>query len=119
MAASVHHDDAICVFVVDDGVRILSHLDVGLGRERLQIENCYGSGAAVGTESESFVGNERHAMCAVGGNLSSLFATVGIDHVDGTVVSDKEAIAAGIVGDVIPAAFTADRVLGDLFVQWS
>ena len=53
-------------------------------------------------------------MRTVGWNLTSLLASGSIDDIDGVIVRRKKAIAGGIVGDVIPATITANRVLGEL-----
>ena len=52
-------------------------------------------------------------MRTVGWNLTSLLASGSIDDIDGVIVRRKKAIAGGIVGDVIPATITANRVLGE------
>src|SRR6202041_247095 len=103
LAASIHREDALCRWIVDDRVRIGSCLYRGHSLQRVQIKNGDGVRAPVAGEPASRIGRYRDSMHTLRvGNVANDFAAVGIEHHNVSPMRDVDATSSTVHSHIIP-----------------
>jgi len=115
-AASVESEEEVREGVVEDGVGIGSGFDLAGLLEGFEVEDGDGIGASIAGGGEAEIGGESDAVYALGvWNVSESFSGCRINRHDVGAAGDEEAIAVGVIGEIVPATFSRDgETVGEL-----